>query len=151
MQIIPLLQCTNSTFTPVSKLGIYDFSSPRKRRLFPNPHNTQPHYHTRQFSSASAPTHPQLSSVRSFDHTGSYLCHFFLSRSQLSSVRHLHPLPQLSLLVFSFHSTYLFLRLRVLGRHQIGAHNLKDVFFYVLCDRYHSWSAQISCGRFNPW
>ena len=68
VQVMPLPQSTNSSFTPVSKSGIYDFSSLKRRGSLPesSERTHPPHHQTKQLSSASALTRSQLSSARSF-------------------------------------------------------------------------------------
>jgi len=51
----------------------------------------------------------------------------------------------------SFHFTYCFLRLRVLGRHYISTPKLKGVLSYVCSDRYHSGASQFAYGKFDSW
>ena len=91
---------------------------------FPNPQKT---HHTTQFSSASAPTRPQLSSARSF-----LPSHWQLSSADPSYHVPSYPLRGTSihypdsspLSVFPFHFTYRFSRPRILDQHHTSTPNL---------------------------
>jgi len=97
-------------------------------RLILTPHI--PHHHTKQFSYASVPIRAQLFSAQSFlspHRQLSSASHSYHVRSCPVRVTSIHYLDNCPLLIFSFHSTYWFSRVRILG-----GNSLKG-FFSSVC------------------